>query len=163
MKVDLSAQTFLMFLVSPSSIPGRLHAASPNSLFHNNYFPLARPQLYHIADHHPVVVPKLLLRFFLVRCWFFFLFCFFFYTVFLSCCPYTIFSIILLYNKEVISRTLSSLSTSASCAAVTGPDPVLYNFEIVYSKMNSSFYFNTFLRNFYGQYADHFKLVILQM
>ena len=51
-----------------------------------------------------------------------------------SCYPYHIFSIILLYNKEVVSRTLWSLSASASRVAATGADTVLYNFEIVFLK-----------------------------
>ena len=58
----------------------------------------------------------------------------------LSFCPYPIFSIILLYNKEVISRTLCSLSASASRVAVTGADTALYNFEIVFLKNVLSFY-----------------------
>ena len=64
----------------------------------------------------------------------------------LSCCPYPIFSIILLYNKEVVSRTLCSISASASCVA-TGADKTLYNFEIVFLKNVFIFYF-MFLRNF---------------
>ena len=48
--------------------------------------------------------------------------------------PYLIFYIILLYNKEAFSRTLCSLSTSASRVAATGADTALYNFEIVFLK-----------------------------
>ena len=40
----------------------------------------------------------------------------------LSCCPHPIFSSILLYNKEAVSRTLCSLSASASRVAVTGAE-----------------------------------------
>ena len=61
--------------------------------------------------------------------------------------PYPIFSIILLYNKEAVSCTLCSLSTSASRVAVTGADAALYNFEIVFLKIVLIFYY-TFLRNF---------------
>ena len=49
-------------------------------------------------------------------------------------CAYPIFSIILLYNKEAISRTPYSLSASASRIAATGADTALYNFEIVFLK-----------------------------
>ena len=52
----------------------------------------------------------------------------------LSCCSYLIFSIILLYNQEVVSRSLCSLSASASRVAVTGADTALYNFEIIFHK-----------------------------
>ena len=51
-----------------------------------------------------------------------------------SCCPYLIFSIILLYNNEAVSRMLGSLSASASRVAVTGADTALYNFEILFLK-----------------------------
>ena len=51
-----------------------------------------------------------------------------------SCCPYRIFSIILLYNKEAVSRTLCSLYAIASRVAPTGADTALYNFEIVFLK-----------------------------
>ena len=44
--------------------------------------------------------------------------------------PYSIFSIILLYNKEAVSCTLYSLSASASRVAATGADTTLYNFVI---------------------------------
>ena len=52
----------------------------------------------------------------------------------LSCCPYPIFSIVLLYNKEVVSSVLWSLSASASHVGATGADTPLYNFEIVFLK-----------------------------
>ena len=52
----------------------------------------------------------------------------------LSYCPYPIFSIILLYSKEVVSLTLCSLSASTSRVATTGADTALYNFEIVFLK-----------------------------
>ena len=42
--------------------------------------------------------------------------------------PYSIFSIISLYNKEAVSHMLCSLSASASCVATTGADTALYNF-----------------------------------
>ena len=48
--------------------------------------------------------------------------------------PYHIFSIILLYNKKAVSRTLCSLSVSTSRFAATGADTTLYNFEIVFLK-----------------------------
>ena len=57
--------------------------------------------------------------------------------LFLQCilsCLYPIFSIILLYNKEVVSRAPCSLSASASRVAVKGADTPLYNFEIVFLK-----------------------------
>ena len=41
---------------------------------------------------------------------------------------------VLLYNKETVSRTLSSLSASAFRVAATGADIALYNFEIVFLK-----------------------------
>ena len=42
MKSDLFAQTFLTFLVSLLSVPGRLRVGGPNTLlfFHKNYFAL---------------------------------------------------------------------------------------------------------------------------
>ena len=43
-------------------------------------------------------------------------------------CPYPISSVILLYNKEVVSSTLCSPSASASHVAATGADTALYNF-----------------------------------
>ena len=46
--------------------------------------------------------------------------------------PYPIFSIILLYNKEAVSRTLCSLSASVFRVAATGADTGLYNFEILF-------------------------------
>ena len=49
-------------------------------------------------------------------------------------CLYPIFSIILLYNKEVVSRAPCSLSASASRVAVKGADTPLFNFEIVFLK-----------------------------
>ena len=54
--------------------------------------------------------------------------------------PYPILSIILLYNKKAVPRTLFSLSTSASRVAVTGADIALYNFEIVFLKNVFVFY-----------------------
>ena len=45
---------------------------------------------------------------------------------------YSILSIILLYNKEAVLRTLCSLSASASGVAVTGADTALYNLLIVF-------------------------------
>ena len=59
-------------------------------------------------------------------------------------CPFPIFSAILLYNKEAVSRTLSA---STSRVAVPGADTTLYNFEIVFLKNVLIFYY-TFLRNF---------------
>ena len=56
-------------------------------------------------------------------------------------CPYPIFSIILLYNKEVISRTPCSLFASASCVAATGAHTALYNFEIAFLKNEFIFYY----------------------
>ena len=56
-------------------------------------------------------------------------------------CQYPIFSIILLYNKEAVSRTLCSLSASASRVAATGADTALYNFEIVFLKNVFIFYY----------------------
>ena len=48
--------------------------------------------------------------------------------------PYPILPIILLYNKEAVSRTLCSLSVSASRVATTGADTPFHNFEIVFLK-----------------------------
>ena len=90
-------------------------------------------QPYHIVHlHYPVVG---FFIFFLDRYWLLF-FCFFFHDVFKSFlrCPYPILSIILLYNKEAVSRRLCSLSASASCVAVTDADTALYNFEIAFLK-----------------------------
>ena len=42
--------------------------------------------------------------------------------------PYTIFSIILLYNTEAVSHMLCSLAASASRVDATGADTALYNF-----------------------------------
>ena len=82
----------------------------------------------------------------------------FFYTMSfnLSFCLYPIFSIILLYNKEVISLTLYRFSASASCVAVTGADTACIILKLYFSKMNSSFlkhlkYFWEILWTFYGQ------------
>ena len=50
------------------------------------------------------------------------------------CRPYSIFSIIFLYNKEAVSRTLRSLCASASHAAAMGAHPALHNFETVFLK-----------------------------
>ena len=61
--------------------------------------------------------------------------------------PYSIFSTILLYNKEEVSRTLYSLSASASRVAATGADTALYNFEIIFLKNVFTFYY-MFLINF---------------
>ena len=58
--------------------------------------------------------------------------------------PYPIFSIILLYNKDAVSRTLCSLSASV---AATDADTALYTFEIVFLKNEFIFYY-TLLRNF---------------
>ena len=44
--------------------------------------------------------------------------------------PYSILSIILLYNKEAVSCTLCSFSASASLVAATGADTALYQFAI---------------------------------
>ena len=54
-------------------------------------------------------------------------------------CPYPILSIIFLYNKEVVSFTPCSLSVSASRVASRDADAALYNFELHFLKMNSSF------------------------
>ena len=62
------------------------------------------------------------------------------------CTP--IFSIILLYNKEVVSRMLCSLSASAFRVAATGADTALYNFEIAFLKNVFIFYY-TFLRKIF--------------
>ena len=45
-------------------------------------------------------------------------------------CPYSTLSIILLYNKEVASRTLCGLSASASRVAAAGADTALCKFAI---------------------------------
>ena len=52
---------------------------------------------------------------------------------------YSILSTILLYNKEAVSRTLYSLSVSASRVAVTEVDTVLHSFEMVFLKNVSIF------------------------
>ena len=95
--------------------------------------PILFLELCHIAHYHPVVVLWLLLVLLLFGLFFF---CFFFYDVFQSL-P-SIFHIphhpVLLYNKETVSRTLSSLSASAFRVAATGADIALYNFEIVFLK-----------------------------
>ena len=49
--------------------------------------------------------------------------------------PYPILSIILLYNKEAVSRTLYSLSASESLVAATVADTALHSFEIVFLKL----------------------------
>ena len=54
--------------------------------------------------------------------------------------PHTIFSIILLYSKEAVSRTLYSLSASASRVAVTGSDTALCNLETAFLKNVFIFY-----------------------
>ena len=54
--------------------------------------------------------------------------------------PYSIFSIILLCNKEGVSRTLCSLSASPSHVAATGADIALHDFEIVFLKNGFIFY-----------------------
>ena len=54
-------------------------------------------------------------------------------------------SIILLYNKKAVSRTLCSLSASA---AATGANTELYNFVIVFLKKVLIFYY-IFLRIFF--------------
>ena len=64
-----------------------------------------------------------------------------------SGCPYPIFSIILLHNKESVPRTSCSLYASASRVAVTGVDAALYNLEILFLKNEFIVYF-MFLRNF---------------
>ena len=56
---------------------------------------------------------------------------------------YSILSTILLYNKEAVSRTLYSLSVSASRVAVTEADTVLHSFEMVFPK-NVSIFINDF-------------------
>ena len=62
--------------------------------------------------------------------------------------PYPVFSIILLYNREAVSRRLCGISASASRVADTGADTGLYNlYKLYFSKMCSSF-INMFLRNF---------------
>ena len=85
-------------------------------------------------------------------------------------CPYTISSIILFYNKEAISRTLCSLSASASRVTSTGTDTALYNFEIAFLK-NVFIFYHAFLRNFFENFMDtlkqplnwYFKVIILSM
>ena len=47
---------------------------------------------------------------------------------------------ILLYNKEAVSRTFYSLSASASRISAMSADTALYNFEIVFLKMELIFY-----------------------
>ena len=61
--------------------------------------------------------------------------------------PYSMFSIVLLYNKEAVSRTLCSLSASAPRVTATGADTALYNFEIVFLKNVFIFHYASF-RNF---------------
>ena len=82
--------------------------------------------------------------FFLGRCWFFF--CFFFHEVFQSLPSISHILYHPVIQKEAVSRTLCSLSASASRVAVTGAATALYNFEIVYLKNVFIFYY-TFLRN----------------
>ena len=67
--------------------------------------------------------------------------------------PYPIFSIILLYNKETISRMLYSLSESAFRVAATGADTALYNFEIVFLKNEFILYWYIF-ENFFENFMD---------
>ena len=58
-----------------------------------------------------------------------------FSTIFFSLsCSYPIFSTILLYNKEAVSRMPCSLSASTSRVAVAGSYRALYNFEMVFLK-----------------------------
>ena len=80
--------------------------------------------------------------------------------------PYPIFSIILLYNKEVVSRTLCSFSASASPVAATGADIALYNLEIAFLKYVFTFYqyvFEKFFEIFMdAPCAGYFKVVIYQ-
>ena len=73
-----------------------------------------------------------------------------FYTIsFNLCCPYSIFSIILLYTKKAISRMLSSLFAGASCVAFTGADTALYNFGIVFLQNIPVIYY-IFLEKFFS-------------
>ena len=69
------------------------------------------------------------------------------------CHPYSIFSIILLYNKKAVSRMLSRLSASACRAALTGADTALYNFEIVFLQ-NVPIIYYIFLEKFFANSMD---------
>ena len=66
---------------------------------------------------------------------------------------YPTFSIILLYNKEAISRMLYSLSESAFRVAAKGADTALYNFEIVFLKNEFILYWYIF-EKFFGNFMD---------
>ena len=65
---------------------------------------------------------------------------------------YSILSIILLFNKEVVSPTLYSLSSSASRVAATGADTLLYNSLIVFPK--NAFIFMTYLKKNLKHFMD---------
>ena len=67
--------------------------------------------------------------------------------------PYSIFSIILLYNEQAVSCMLSSLFASASRVAVTGADTGWHNFEIVFLKSVPILYY-TFLEKFFSNFMD---------
>ena len=68
--------------------------------------------------------------------------------------PYPTLSIILLYNKETVSRRPWSLSASASRVAATGTDTDFYSLEIVFYIQLVMFIIYRLLENFeefYGQ------------
>ena len=75
-----------------------------------------------------------------------------------SCCPCPILSIILLYNKEAVSRTLYSLSASAPRVAATGADTALYNFEIVILKNEFIVYFKYVFEKFFKNFMDRTQI-----
>ena len=70
--------------------------------------------------------------------------------------PYSPSSCYTIYNKEAVSHTLSSLSTSASHVAVTGADTALYNFEIVFLK-NVRIPYYMFLEKFLSNFMEKKK------
>ena len=81
-------------------------------------------------------------------------------------CPYPIFSIILLYNKEVVSPTLCSLSASASRVAATGADTALYHFvnwfliQLVMFITGFRGKFENICRSFLRHWPDNQKTII---
>ena len=72
-------------------------------------------------------------------------------------CPYPIFPIILLYNKEAASRPLCSFSASVSRVAATGADTAFYNFEILFLKNEFIFYYYIF-EKFPENYIDRTQI-----
>ena len=88
------------------------------------------------------------------------LFCFFFHDVFQSLLSISHIIHHLLDNKEAVSRTLCSLSVSASRVAATGADTALYNCisqKWIYLLLIC---FWEIFWKFYGQNADHLKVII---